>query len=262
MGNGRRRGRNARPAARASNAPNVSHSTAGADPVNASCEPVPVVGGDGAPPAVTPGAPVVVGPATVVVGAGVAAFTITVPTMFECTRQWYANVPAVVNVCEKVPPGLMHGPVGQVGLESNAPVFDVTLWIDCPVFVQTTVVPAVTVIDEGENPKSTIETGAVAAGDGAGGAGVTVVGTGANGSVSVAVVVEGAATVVVVDACAGCATNAGAVRVRGAAAAAGAIASRSAPRQPAPATVKRRQVPPIIGGDIRTVPAMRSPLPA
>ena len=66
----------------------MSHSAAGADPVNASCGPVAVVDdGDGVPPAETPGEPVVVGPATVVVGLGVAAVTVTVPTMFEWTRQ-------------------------------------------------------------------------------------------------------------------------------------------------------------------------------
>src|SRR4051812_43056644 len=62
----------------------------------------------------------------------------------------------------------MHGPLGQFGFESNAPVSEVTLWIDCPVFVHTTVVPALTVIDAGEKPKSTIETCTVAAGVGAG----------------------------------------------------------------------------------------------
>jgi len=46
----------------------------------------------------------------------------------------------------------MHGPFGQLGLESNAPVFDVTLWIDAPVFTQVTVVPAATVIVAGEKP--------------------------------------------------------------------------------------------------------------
>ena len=44
----------------------------------------------------------------------------------------------------------MHAPVGQLGLESNAPVSEVTLWIAAPVLVQVTVVPAVTVIVAGE----------------------------------------------------------------------------------------------------------------
>jgi hypothetical protein len=175
--------------------------------------------------------------------------------MFEWTRQWYANVPAVLNVCEYVAPGSMHGPVGHDGFESNAPVSDVTLWIDWPVFVQTTVVPAVTVIDDGKKPKSTIETCAVADDVGAG----AVVVTGENGSISVVVVV---AVVVVVDARTCCATNEGAVLVRGAAAAAGATARRSAPRHPAPVTVNRLNVPPIIEREIRTAPAMRSRLPA
>ena len=72
----------------------------------------------------------------------------------------------------------MHGPVGQPGLESNAPVSDVTLWITEPLFVQVTVLPAVTVTVAGEKPKSTIDTVAVAAAPG----GATV--TGVNGSVS------------------------------------------------------------------------------
>jgi hypothetical protein len=57
----------------------------------------------------------------------------------------------------------MHGPDGQVGLESNAPVSEVTLWIAEPVLVQVTVVPAATVIVAGEKPKSTIDTWAVVA---------------------------------------------------------------------------------------------------
>jgi hypothetical protein len=78
--------------------------------------------------------------------------------MFEWTRQWYVNVPAVEKTCENEPPGSMQAPVGQLGLESKAPVSEVTLWITEPVLVQVTVVPAVTVIVAGEKPKSTIDT--------------------------------------------------------------------------------------------------------
>ena len=89
-------------------------------------------------------------PGAVVVGVVAAGFTMMVPCMFECTRQWYANVPAVAKTCEYELPGLMHAPAGQLGLESNAPVSEVTLWITPPVLVQVTVVPAVTVIVAGE----------------------------------------------------------------------------------------------------------------
>jgi hypothetical protein len=158
----------------------------------------------------------------------------------------------------------MHGPVGHVGFESNAPESDVTLWIDWPVFVHTTVVPAVTVIDAGEKPKSTIETCAVAAGTGVG-AVVVVVRSGANGSINGPVVVLAGVlvgVVAVVVAPTGAATGTGAVRAWGAAAAAGATVRRNAPRQPAPVAVIRRSVPPIIEAVIRTAPPMRSRLPA
>jgi hypothetical protein len=68
----------------------------------------------------------------------------------------------------------MHGPDGQVGLESNAPVSEVTLWIAEPVLVQVTVVPAATVIVAGEKPKSTIDTWAVAAARGGGSKGSVI----------------------------------------------------------------------------------------
>jgi hypothetical protein len=163
----------------------------------------------------------------------------------------------VLNVCENVPPGLMHEPVGHDGLESNAPVSEVTLWIDWPVFVQTTVVPAVTVIDDGKKPKSTIETCAEAAGDGVG----APVVSGVNGSGIDAVVVCGAGTTVVVGA--GRAVNAVVACVPAVATVAGAIARRNAPTHAAPpANVTRRLRPVVIGVGIRTAPAIRSRLPA
>ena len=46
----------------------------------------------------------------------------------------------------------MQETAGQLGLESNAPVSEVTLWIATPVFVHVTVVPAATVVLAGVNP--------------------------------------------------------------------------------------------------------------
>src|SRR4051812_5830550 len=62
----------------------------------------------------------------------------------------------------------MHAPVGQLGLESNAPLSEVTLWIDWPLLTQVTVVPVATVTVAGENAKSTMETLLVAAEPGGG----------------------------------------------------------------------------------------------
>ena len=173
----------------AKSAPSASHSSSVDVPVNASCEPVgAAVVGVPPPPAdtgVLPGLLVGVVVAVVLVGAPV---TITVPVMNGWTRQWYANWPACEKTCEKELPGLMHGPPGQLGLESKGPVFEVTLWITEPVLVHVTVVPEVTVIVAGEKAKSTIETCDVAAG--AGGA------TGRKGFVTGAAVVGGAGAAV------------------------------------------------------------------
>ena len=98
-----------------------------------------------------------------------------------------------------MPPGLMHDPVGQLGLESNAPVSEVTLWIDWPVFVHETVEPAATVIVAGEKPKSTIDTCAVVAASG-GGTGWDGSFTGAAGAAAIVVVVVVAVVVVAVGA--------------------------------------------------------------
>jgi hypothetical protein len=141
-----------------------------------------------------------------------AALTITVPVMFECTRQWYAKVPACAKTCENELPGLMHGPVGQLGLESNAPVFEVTLWIVAPVLVHVTVLPAATVTVAGEKPKSTIDTCTVAALPGGTGwngstVGGTVVGAGVGANVTgVVVIVAGVVVIPAVVVVARCAT--------------------------------------------------------
>jgi hypothetical protein len=134
-------------------APNAIHASLLDAPVNASCGPLACAATVLDAPAPPPAAGAVVGVVT-----GAAAVTITVPCMVEWTRQWYVKVPAVEKTCEYELPGLIQAPVGQLGLESNAPESDVTLWITEPVLVQVTVVPAVTVIDAGEKPKSTIDT--------------------------------------------------------------------------------------------------------
>jgi hypothetical protein len=219
----------------AASAPNTNHSSLPDAPVNARSLPVPPGAVEGAAPADTDGLPlpgvVRLGLAVVVVAA---ALTTTVPVMFECTLQWYANRPACAKTCEYDAPGSMHGPVGQPGLESNAPVSDVTLWITEPVFVQVTVLPAATVTVAGEKPKSTIDTVAVAAAPG----GATV--TGANGSLSGVVgadVVVGASVVV---GRAGEVVGADEVGGAGVAAKAGAAATSTASAAPATRVSLRR----------------------
>jgi hypothetical protein len=262
-------------------APSASQASLLDVPVNASWGPVACdeTVGFGVPPPETGGLVAggfVPGAVVVVVVPG-AAFTTTVPVMFECTRQWYEKLPACVNTCENELPGLMHGPVGQVGLESNAPVSEVTLWITAPVLVHVTVLPAETVIVEGENPKSTIDTWTVAALPGrTGWNGSTVGGT------VVGAVVAGVDVVVVVVPGGRCGADGPVMGVRsvaGVATVADAAVSCPAPK-PMPAThpattpmhaihLRRRLMCPLVASmsasmsrKIRTRRRLRSPAAA
>jgi hypothetical protein len=120
--------------------------------------------------ALAPGATVVAGAALVtgavlVVGAAAAVTTI-VPCMKLCTRQWYVNVPAAVNVWENDAPWDRQGCVLlglHVGLESKLPLSAVTLCGVASVFVHVTVLPAATVTAPGWKAKLVIDTGCVVA---------------------------------------------------------------------------------------------------
>jgi hypothetical protein len=72
--------------------------------------------------------------------------------MDEWIVQWYAYVPALVNGWLNVEP------LESVPL-SNEPSSAVTVCEALPVFVQVTVVPTLTVVGDGWNPKSTIVAG-------------------------------------------------------------------------------------------------------
>jgi hypothetical protein len=76
--------------------------------------------------------------------------TTTCATIEGWIEQWYAYVPAFLNVIENVPP-LAIRPL------SKLPASAVTVCVR-PWFVQVTVVPALTVTASGLNPKSTIDT--------------------------------------------------------------------------------------------------------
>lgn len=88
--------------------------------------------------------------------------TTTCATIEGWIEQWYAYVPAFLNVIENVPP-LEIRPLSK--LLSSAVTVCVRPW-----FVQVTVVPALTVTASGLYPKSTIDTvlGATAVGVAAG----------------------------------------------------------------------------------------------
>ena len=93
------------------------------------------------------------------VGAGVAGpTTVTLPRIEGCTAQWYANVPATVNVNEKLWPFAST-------LLSHVPLSAVEVWkIALPsLFVQRTVSPTLIVIPAGANAKPAMETAEVAA---------------------------------------------------------------------------------------------------
>jgi len=79
----------------------------------------------------------------------------TIP-MSWCGRQTYGNVPAPVNVKEKV------SPAGRVP-ESNTPVSEVTVWALCPELIQQTVVPTGIVRPIGLKTKSRASTTVVPA---------------------------------------------------------------------------------------------------
>ena len=76
--------------------------------------------------------------------------TTTCATIEGWIEQWYAYVPAFLNVIENVPP-LEIGPL------SKLPASAVTVCVR-PWFVQVTVIPALTVTASGLNAKSTIDT--------------------------------------------------------------------------------------------------------
>lgn len=109
----------------------------------------------------------------VVVGASVvdvvlvAGFGVTtmVPVIDGCTLQWYENVPGDWNATVKVARGWRHalGFAGQSGLESNEPSSAVTVWPVLPLLCHATVSFSFTVIVDGVNLKSSIETSLVAA---------------------------------------------------------------------------------------------------
>src|SRR5204863_9653378 len=88
-------------------------------------------------------------------GRGGAAGAI-VAFMNGCRVQWYANVPALANVCE------LLWPACSVPL-SKAPPSAVAVWSVGPSFVQVTVSPTLIVIAFGPKAKSRIATPPAAA---------------------------------------------------------------------------------------------------
>src|SRR3954454_21873554 len=72
--------------------------------------------------------------------------------MPEWMAQWYANVPAFANVCEKVA-------FDASDLLSNEPSSAVTVWAVAPVLVHVTLLPTLTVTVPGSKPKSMIFAG-------------------------------------------------------------------------------------------------------
>ena len=91
------------------------------------------------------------------VGCGVlTACTTTVPFMNEWMLQWYANVPALVNVNEREAPAVIT-PV------SHVPVSEVDVWLNASRFVHVTVSPTLIVVAAGANAEFWMFTADVAA---------------------------------------------------------------------------------------------------
>ena len=79
-----------------------------------------------------------------------------------CGVQWYGNVPTLLNVCEKVPP------CRSKELSNSLPVSEVTVWPVLSSLRQVTVVPTLTVSDDGEKAKLAITIVVVGTGSGGG----------------------------------------------------------------------------------------------